>query len=235
MFGLTGGTGTSKGLSIPLFVFAVGGSTTPLPFWLPAGGLQQYDIGVPAPIFQDDLIVRGGTVNVILAVDAAITDIVGCRMWWIATVDSPNLTILPGTALPWGFDPSTIADFSLLVGKVFHKSEAMLGPDNHVVSFEMKVSPRKVDQARYEAGGRQIALYLEVVNFTTTNDVALSVTFSHNMSFSGDANGFPGALVTANARLRTQNAIMPGNVAPTVFPSTPDRMDTSTLSNKRRT
>lgn len=199
---IDGGTGTTRGASTPILVYAVGTAGTPAPFWEVAGGLQVYDVAhTPPPLFQDDLIVRGGKVTFHVAIDGNVTDAVGVRLFWIRTFkDSvPGFIVLGSSFGPqtWGWDPSCFANFDRLVGKVMFTNEAVLNEDNHYVTFEAKLPVQKVNQVDWLQGGPQTALVLHTTNLTSTNNVSIRVAGTWNMSFSGDANGQTGALASA--------------------------------------
>jgi len=192
-------TGTTQGVSIPLFVYGVGWAQTPDQFWTIGGGLQQYDAGIGAPTFQDDLIIRGGRVGLHLSLLDGVTDTVAVRVWWISTVkNSLASAVFPAAfgTQPWGWDPSVFVNFDRLIGKVIHTHETLLGPDNHYCTFEIKHPVKKANQVDWAQGGPQIGCVVQTTNLTSTSNISLSAVGTWNLSFSGDVNA-PNPLLAA--------------------------------------
>jgi len=210
---LLGSTGSAQGLSNPHFAYAIGGASSPSDFWTVGGGLQIYDVNhTTPPLFQDDVILRGGKVTVHVTIPTSNTDSIACRLFWIRTVpDSVSGQVILGSigTVPWGWDPSCSPDFDRLVGRVMFTNEAILNPDNHYVSFQVKLPIQKINQVAWLQGGPQTALVVQTVNLTSGADVAVNLAFAWNLSFSGDANGVfttpLSGLVTPPTKLRVSS------------------------------
>lgn len=202
----SGSTGGTQGFSSPDLHFAVGGLSVPTAFWTTGGGLQAYDLTSPTPpLFQDDLIIRGGKVSLHVSVPATVVDAVAIRVWWIRTVKNAvagATAIGPLGIQPYGWDPSTLADFDRIVGSIIHTSEAVLNPDNSYATFEIRVPIQKANQVDWLQGGPQILYAFQTTNLSSNTSVPINWTSTWNLSFSGDANGISPALAVANREAR---------------------------------
>jgi len=155
------------------------------PFWVAAGGLRSIDVGVAPPIFQDDIILRGGIVG-IRYTNSANSDAKSLRVFLIRTTGDPDFSNIP-TTFGVGYDPTITAEFRQQVGSVLMAREFTLEQDDQA-SIEYKVPPQKIDQ-----GGsiNNVAYRLQWITLVhNTADPSADQTITRvkywNLSFSGD-------------------------------------------------
>jgi len=160
------------------------------PFWTVAGGLLAEDTGVTPPLFAGDIIMRGGTMGIIIGNtnDAVDFDNIRVKLWLVKTGDEYD-----GAAIPTGttiaFDPSCLADFKSRVGRIVMSREFLLD-NNNSAEFKFRHPIQKYDQGDYALGKHRYWWWVHIANannnLTTTS---VRITTYMNASFSGDAIG----------------------------------------------
>jgi len=168
-------------------------------FWTVAAGLQQNDVGVTPPIFNGDIILRGGIGRITISnlPDLTGTSLDNCRVTVFAvwTTASPILPAgFPATpSTMW--DPSVQPEFEKF-GKVLFKRDVILKADGDSVQFDFKFKVQKIDQQVFLQTNRGSSLIWMLLVSQLSNSEApgnivetFQVQTSHNVSFSADAIG----------------------------------------------
>ena len=170
-------------------------------FYTTAGGAVVANLGGAVPVFDGDIILRGGIARIALAnrveqTATQLTDNVRITVYAVWTGANPNTTVFPaiGTPVPTMWDPSLIPDFERF-GKVMWKKEALLKADGESVQFYFKFKVQKIDQAVFNqvggVRGQQLVWMVLASQLSNTEGAPASETIdcltSHNVSFSGDS------------------------------------------------
>lgn len=167
------------------------GVTTP--FWVAGGGAVSSDTGVPVPLFNGDIILRGGLARASFN-NNATSDSVRVRVFMVKSIYNPNFSILPGagTAVtPTSWDPSLLPDF-VKFGKVIKSWEFWLLPGQRPMTLVWPLKTRKIDQdVHVTARGQRYWWMFTISNGSNVDGAANVIQYhlSHNLSFVGDAIG----------------------------------------------
>lgn len=157
------------------------------PFWTAAGGAQPTDTGGTVPLFQGDIILRGGMISQTVSIAPLSSDQIAVDTWIVWTQPSPR-GIVPTTA-GWGWDPTSTADFVREVGKPRHFKRTILSTNQLYVTIDYRLPCMKIDQSVFQQSGRQPMLLTMVTNLTSTTAAAYTIIYKWNVSYSGDAIG----------------------------------------------
>lgn len=159
-------------------------------FWLSAGGATNPDGGaMPTFTTNGDFTVRGGLYGIRLSNVPDLVDTdkdsIAVTVYLIWTSKGFLSSVIPGTTVPVGWDPSLIADFQTTVGKILYK-KSFLVHDGDVFTIERKMGVQKIDQTEY---GNLISEPQWLVVYGATSSTAtkfLTCVTYYNMSFVGD-------------------------------------------------
>jgi len=166
-------------------------------FWTAAGGAQPIDTAVAVPTFQDDIILRGGMINLNVCNVPASLDIHGdiqVTVWLIISDEQPSVgALIPpdgstGTTATFSreWDPSCVPDFQrVFCKKILMKKTALLKDlESLNVSYRLRI--QKIDQENYLNDNNKLYWVVKVAGNHGFQD-DYRVTASYNLSFSGDA------------------------------------------------
>lgn len=151
-------------------------------FYTAAGGAVPIDSTVPVPIFQDDIVVRGGRIG--LKLTAPPTETVVCKVWLVWTVAEPSLTLIPPSATT-SWDPTCVPAFRDKVGRIVMYREVLIEPSD-TASFEWRLRPFKYDKESFLFQGNEFQWLVLFYNTYDANAVEVMFIKDFNLSFSGD-------------------------------------------------
>lgn len=152
-------------------------------FFTVSGGAFQIDSGTPVPVFQDDIIIRGGTVSCALSNSNADTKF--CKVWLMFTKGSADFSLIPTTG-GLDFDPTRIPQFSKDTGTILMAREFSL-ENADTVKLDYRIRPQKIDrQATITNAGFRYQWLILVMNSVATAAENVTRTLSFSLAFSGD-------------------------------------------------
>lgn len=163
-------------------------------FWLAGSGAQPIDAGGTVPIFNGDIILRGGIVKLTLTntpnADGLGSDPVRVNVFAIWTNKFYNSGYTLPTVVPLTWDPQVLPDF-VTYGKVLYRKDFLLKGDGEVAEITHRMRVQKIDKAIFNAGGSRLEFFILLSQTSNTEAVAasesVSVQNSINFSFSSDA------------------------------------------------
>lgn len=156
-------------------------------FWTTAGGAQPASPGGSVPLFEAEIILRGGKWSISYT-NTDASRIIRVWVWYVYTTGRPDTSIIPTTANV-GWDPSVIPDFRQKYGKVFRQEAVILSP-GQCWSSEKKLGIKRIDQSDFSSllGNTPVVL-MGVENMTDAVSATGLLKHTLNVSFSGDAIG----------------------------------------------
>ena len=158
------------------------------PFWSAPGGAQSLDESTGVPTFQDDIILRGGMLN--LTVNNFLDDTtadVRVKVYLFKSDETPIYAFAPTvTTQPREWDPSMFPDSHRRLGRILMSRQALLKPgDSLNTSFRMRVE--KIDQQDYLNNNRELWwMVVACTNNAGGGTDTIKIIPSFNLSFSGD-------------------------------------------------
>jgi hypothetical protein len=155
-------------------------------FWTAAGGTIEINQGQGVPLFEDDIIVRGGMMG-IKCFNESTTIPLQVKIWLVRNCDRPTTNQIPSAA-PVGWDPSLVPDFAHDVGKVIFQKEFQLEALAEM-TIERRLGIMKVDQLVWATDAKRLIWLLSVGDPQATTSVTMRVCSYFNLSFSADAIG----------------------------------------------
>lgn len=156
-----------------------------LSFWLTAGGAVRVDTAGTMPLFNGDIILRGGIFSFTISNQNA-TD-VRASIWLIQSVQDPDFVFEPANVSQL-WDPSVSPDFVSHLGKPF-VNRTILIEGGTSYTFTRRLNMQKIDQTTYNLEGRSPLIYLSISNVGQAAATTVRLTRSYNLSFSADAIG----------------------------------------------
>jgi len=155
-------------------------------FWLAAGGAISVDTGIPVPLFQDDITLRGGTVQLTISNTTANTEQMKFTVYLVKTGVNGNFGLLTSPQ-PILFDPSLIVDFTKNIGSIKLKREFII-ENNVSMVIDYRLPIQKIDQGQFASG---LHVYSWIILYSSPCGGAVDARWvrSHNLSFSADAIG----------------------------------------------
>lgn len=163
------------------------------PFWTTGGGAISSDTGVAVPLFNGDIVIRGGMARATFN-NNGTSDAVRLRLFMVRSIYNPNFSVLPAANSifgPTSWDPSLLPDF-VKFGRVLRSWEFLMLPGQRPITVKFPLKTRKIDQDIHNsARGQRFFWMFHVSNCSDVDTAANTVTthFSHNLSFVGDAIG----------------------------------------------
>jgi len=199
IFALTNSFPTSGG-SISATVFYYPCIEFGARFWTAAGGALPIDTAVPVPTFQDDIILRGGMINMnvsntpegggfggdvqdlIVTVYLMISD----ETPSLGALIPPNGSVTAPAVFSRDWDITCVPDCKRVFAKrVLLTKRVLLKPTDSVnVSYRLRI--QKIDQEDYLNDNNKMWWVIKVASNGSSVD-NFRVTASYNLSFSGDA------------------------------------------------
>jgi hypothetical protein len=160
-----------------------------MPFWTIGGGAVSTDTGVAVPLFDGDIILRGGKIGITLVKDVTSTDVIQVQVWVFRLIPNPELGLIPSNS-PLGWDPSLTADISRAFGKVIGYKTTTMTVTGEDFTMEYRLGVQKMDQHIVATDtGSQPLFFIKCTNLTSNTDVNVHGLIYHNVSFTGDAIG----------------------------------------------
>lgn len=164
---------------------------TRINFWTAAGGAYPSNVGGSVPVFDSDIIVRGGYLRLAL-VNENVTETVRARVFLMKANKFPNNTVITsGTManIPTTWDPSIFAGWREF-GKVVLTREMIMPPSG--VPFEVfyRLPIIKYDQDDYVTNGGYCYWWIACVSKMSAITALVAnvrITYSFNLTFCGDA------------------------------------------------
>lgn len=153
-------------------------------FYNAAGGAQAVDAAVPVPVFQDDIIIRGGMLKLTLTNEVASSEPIKVIVFLVKTGTSSNFALLPITA-PISWDPSIVIEWNRNIGKIMLRREFLIENSN-VNEITWRLPVQKMDPSMYQ-NGLMTYHWIVCTNSPAGGAVNLIVVRSFNLSFVGDA------------------------------------------------
>jgi len=163
-------------------------------FWTVAGGATAVDTAVPVPLFQDDIILRGGMINLSIGSNPANNNDLKVKVYLIISDETPGIGALTppnGTGgvsgnFPREWDPSLVPDsHNQFAKKILMTKTALIKVgDSLQVSYRLRT--QKIDQEDYLNDNNKMWWVVHAVCNSTSGE-AFRVTSSFNLSFCGDA------------------------------------------------
>lgn len=163
-------------------------------FWAAAGGAQPVDTAVGVPDFQDDIILRGGMVNLTIGNNAGLgEEDIKVKVYLIISDETPSTgALIPpngsggvDATFSREWDPSLVPDAQRVFGKtIFWRSALIKSGDSLNVSHRLRV--QKIDQQDYLNDNKKMFWVVCATQNVSANN-QFTVTASFNLSFSGDA------------------------------------------------
>lgn len=153
-------------------------------FFQTFGGCIPIVVGGGVPTFESELIVRGGIIGLTLANDIADAGPIKLNVMLVKTSFEYNISTVPTTAFV-GWDPSSIADFAGLVGKVIMRKEVIL-ENTSTADLTWRLPVFKCQQEPF-VGGSNAYLWVVLANSPIGAVNTFTATAYFNISFSADA------------------------------------------------
>lgn len=152
-------------------------------FWGAAGGAVEHDVGLGLPLFQGNIVLRGGMWG--LSFYNADFLPVSIKIYIGNTVARPDASLVPGT-VNIGWDPSLTADIGTDYAK-FGKAYTVSIDGQQSYKLERRIRTRNVDQETWIQNGYAPTVMIAVSNLGTVSSKSITVTRYYNLSFTGDA------------------------------------------------
>lgn len=152
-------------------------------FYLPANGAQPYDNGVTLPVYNGDVVIRGGMMGLRLINDPADVSPLHVKVYLVKTGDKLTTSFVPNT-VSLGWDPSVVPNFGTDVGKVIMERTFLIENSNSA-EVRYRIPIMKVDTQEWTTGANQ---YFWFVLVNSANGLATQLTTQRyfNLSFVGD-------------------------------------------------
>lgn len=156
-------------------------------FWTAAGGAQPETAGGTVPLFDAEIILRGGKWTLSYT-NTSTTDVIKMSVWYVFTNSRPDTSIIPTTAGP-GWDPSVIPDFAYKYGKIFKSETVILSPLQSWTT-ERRLGIKRIDQSDFTTliGNSPVILF-GLENMSQNLSATGFTKHTLNCSFSADAIG----------------------------------------------
>jgi len=154
------------------------------PFWQATGGVVPVDSTAAPPTFRNDLVIRGGKIGLTFQ-NSSAGNSVAVEAFLIETSSRANFALLPA-AVPVGWDPSLVAEFSSNIGKIIYRTKFLLEP-LACSTIERRLRTRKVDQEAWNTNGIRPKWIIVARDFSNVTQVGVDVVSYFNISFTGDA------------------------------------------------
>jgi len=151
-------------------------------FWTQTGGLVPIDTSGDYPSFHGDITIRGG----ILGLSLLNTDDtpVLCNVYFLRSSKDFSSYTNP-TAVHWGHDPTIVADFRQLYGRVIYSTKKSLLPGEQY-NVERRIPCTKIDKVVHNTDYTwQWFIIVGNMSGTVGTDLVKANTW-HNLSFSAD-------------------------------------------------
>jgi len=166
------------------------------PFWVVDGGAQPLDIGTGVPIFQDDIILRGGIARATFFNNNTTTPI-RCRIFAVWSTQYPEDKYADEFARRLEWDPSTEPEAHRF-GRIVFSKEAILQPRSPMM-VTYRFRPQKLDQGKFRGidgisgdtpSASTLFWFFKASRLAPGDeDNGMVWTTSYNVAFSGDARG----------------------------------------------
>jgi len=159
------------------------------PFWTAAGGTISPDSTMPIPNFIGDVIIRGGMIGLRLTNTFDTTDsfrnTLSGTVYLVRTSKNYQPAGIP-SSVPIGWDPSLVADFDTLIGKIVYKKTFLLH-DADSANIEYRLRTRKVDVGDYQAEFNELVWIIVGGNVDVSSARGFAISYYYNLSFAADA------------------------------------------------
>lgn len=162
----------------------------PSDFWLAPVALP-IDAGTVVPLFESDIVLRGGIVRLNVGTTLPDSDALRVRVWGIwtsAAAPTVGMSAYVGASVV-DWDPTCIPDFHNN-GKIVLYREATLTSGDQAMDITYKMRAQKIDKITFSVeGGNTLFWWIQVYKITNTTALQQNVDYtrSHNLSFSADA------------------------------------------------
>lgn len=160
-------------------------------FWTVGGGAQELDAGAGVPLFEGDVVLRGGIVKMSFTNNWSSvggSDPVRVVVFAVWTNPDPNLFAFSAVQ-PLLWDPSHQQEFRRY-GKVLYRREWLLKGDSEVCELTHRMRVQKIDQGIHQNFGSSLAFFVLVSQTANTEAViageTVTIVNSISFSFSGD-------------------------------------------------
>jgi len=153
-------------------------------FYTNAGGALPLDGTTGVPVFDGDIVVRGGKMMLSLT-NQSTDDAVLVKIWILWSVKNPNFTNFP-TTLQVGDTPDVDNEFRALYGRMYPVRQMMLEPLTSI-QVEKRIPIMKIDRAVWSIDGGHPYWIIFIANLKDTTSAAVTQISSFNLSFVGDA------------------------------------------------
>lgn len=162
-------------------------------FWTAAGGAIDVDGGT-MPIFNDDLVIRGGSVWCTITYVDSVTvlgDHVKCRLFLVRGAPNVNLSGFNSATRSASWDLTMFPEFKYTIGKVIMSKEFDLGStqgDSRTIRYRLGV--QKIDASAWSALQTGRLFWVLIMHNPATDDASnVNLTFGMSLSFTGDSVG----------------------------------------------
>jgi len=153
-------------------------------FWTAAGGATSLDAGTPVPIFQDDIILRGGKVGISFYNASTVAPLY-IQCFLVRDMPREVLANIPlNPALGW--DHTHVPEFFTDVAKYIMTQKEFTIQTNQVAQVEYRLKPMKIDQQDWVVDGQQLTWLIAITDYDGVAANAVRITTYHNVSFSAD-------------------------------------------------
>jgi len=151
-------------------------------FWVAATGALPIDPGLPVPIFEGDLIIRGGMLGLRMYNESATPVHIKVHLFKDALTPDYTNVVTPQYV---GYDITMVPDYKKGLGRLLYTKEVLL--ESLMTSvIEWRLPIQKVDQHIWNNGASRYQWWVMASDMDTTLQSSVRLIGYSNLSFTGD-------------------------------------------------
>jgi len=155
-------------------------------FWTAAGGTVPLDVGATVPIFNGDIILRGGKVGISFYNTSATVPLY-IQLFLVRDVPRDVLANIPlNPAVGW--DHTHVPEFHTDIAKYIITQKQFTIKPEEACQTEVRLKPMKIDQQDWVVDQQQLTWLIAITDYDGVAATPVRITHYHNVSFSGDVD-----------------------------------------------